>query len=343
MLLTQKLMRKSVTIIGLIAAFFFTQKSEAQTSPEEIEQIGYLLSDALLYSEQYIVPATDAAVYQASAAWVMSPKKRKKWDVSLGLHTNVFFVPKADRTFQIQNSDFQFFEIEGATSATVPTALGNDNQVYLVGELGGEQVRFKTPEGINQETVIYPYLQGGIELPYGFEFIARYSTKTKLKRGDYQVYGFGLKHNFSQYFPKVESKNIHFALATIYSKEDISFDFLDIDTAYGNLGINNLNGLVDTFHFQLSASKEFKRFELITNFIVNHSSFEYVVSGEKGSIEEVVPIQSLINGLLERIAKNKTNVLGEISGRYQISKIYLQSSIAFGKFVNANIGVQYQF
>lgn len=140
-------------------AFLFTQKSEAQTSPQDIQQIGYLLSDALLYSQQYIVPATDAAVYQASAAWVMTPKKRKKWDVNLGLHTNIFFVPKADRTFQIQNSDFQFFEIEGATSATVPTALGNDNQVYLVGELGGEQVRFKTPEGINQETVIYPYFK----------------------------------------------------------------------------------------------------------------------------------------------------------------------------------------
>ena len=335
-------MRKSGIIIGLFAAFFFTQKVKGQ-SATDLEQIGYLLSDALLYSEQYIVPATDAAVYQASSAWVMSPKKRKKWDVVLGLHANVFFVPKADRTFQIQNSDFQFFEIEGATSATVPTALGNDNQVYLVGELGGEQVRFKTPEGINQETVVYPYLQGGIELPYGFEFIARYSTKTKLKRGDYQVYGFGLKHNFSQYFPKVEAKNIHFAAAAIYSKEDISFDFLDINTAYGNLGINNLNGLVDTFHFQLSASKEFKRFELITNFIVNHSSFEYVVSGEKGSIEEIIPIQSVINGLLERIAKDKTNVLGEVSGRYQISKFYVQSSIAFGKFVNGNIGVQYQF
>lgn len=335
-------MRKSGIIIGLFAAFFFTQKVKGQ-SATDLEQIGYLLSDALLYSEQYIVPATDAAVYQASSAWVMSPKKRKKWDVVLGLHANVFFVPKADRTFQIQNSDFQFFEIEGATSATVPTALGNDNQVYLVGELGGEQVRFKTPEGINQETVVYPYLQGGIELPYGFEFIARYSTKTKLKRGDYQVYGFGLKHNFSQYFPKVVAKNIHFAAAAIYSKEDISFDFLDINTAYGNLGINNLNGLVDTFHFQLSASKEFKRFELITNFIVNHSSFEYVVSGEKGSIEEIIPIQSVINGLLERIAKDKTNVLGEVSGRYQISKFYVQSSIAFGKFVNGNIGVQYQF
>lgn len=336
-------MHKAVTTLGLIMAFLFTQKSEAQTSPQDIQQIGYLLSDALLYSQQYIVPATDAAVYQASAAWVMSPKKRKKWDVNLGLHTNIFFVPKADRTFQIQNSDFQFFEIEGATSATVPTALGNDNQVYLVGELGGEQIRLKTPEGINQETVIYPYLQGGIELPYGFEFIARYSTKTKLKRGDYQVYGFGLKHNFSQYFSKMEDNKIYFSVAAIYSKEDISFDFLDINTAYGNLGINNLNGLVDTFHFQLSASKEFKRFELITNFILNHSAFEYVVSGNKGSIEEVFPVQNIINGLLKRVAKDKTNILGEISGRYQISKIYLQSSIAFGKFVNGNIGVQYQF
>ena len=35
--------------------------------------------------------------------------------------------------------------------------------------------------------------------------------------------------------------------------------------------------------------------------------------------------------------------MGEISGRYQISKFYVQSSIAFGKFVNGNIGVQYQF
>lgn len=335
-------MRKSGIIIGLFAAFFFTQKVKGQSSTE-LEQIGYLLSDALLYSEQYIVPATDAAVYQASSAWVNSPKKKEKWKVTLGVHMNVFFVPKTDRTFQIQNSDFQFFEIEGATSATVPTALGNDTQVYLVGDLGDEQVRLKTPEGINQESIIYPYLQGGIELPYGFEFIARYSTKTKLKKGDYQVYGFGLKHNFSQYFPKIEAKNIYFAATAIYSKEDISFDFLDINTAYGNLGINRLNGLVDTYHFQLSASKEFNRFELITNFIVNRSSFEYVVSGEKGSIEEVFPIQNVINGLLERIAKDKTNVLGEVSGRYQISKFYVQSSIAFGKFVNGNIGVQYQF
>ena len=50
--------------------FGFSNSIQAQT-PLQLEQIGYLLEDALLYSEQYIVPATDAAVYQSSAAWVM--------------------------------------------------------------------------------------------------------------------------------------------------------------------------------------------------------------------------------------------------------------------------------
>lgn len=335
-------MRKSGIIIGMFAAFFFTQKVKGQSSTE-LEQIGYLLSDALLYSEQYIIPATDATVYQASSAWVNSPKKKEMWKVTLGVHTNVFFVPKRDRKFSIQNDDFQFFEIEGATTATVSTALGNDDQIYLVGDLGGEEVRLETPEGIDQETVVYPYLQGGIELPYGFEFLARYSVKTKLKRGNYQVYGFGLKHNLSQYFPKIEAKNIYFSAAAIYSKEDLSFEFLDINTVYGNLGIDVFNALVDTYHFQMSASKEFKKFELITNLIINRSSFEYIVDGKKGEIEEVLPVQDVINDLLTRISKDKTNILGEVSGRYQISKFYVQSSIAFGKFVNGNIGIQYQF
>lgn len=335
-------MRKYQIQIIFICSLFFSLKNNAQ-SQSELEQIGYLLNDALFYSEQYIIPATDAAVYLSSSSWVSSPKKKKLWDVNLSLHGNMFFVPKRDRSFKVQNSDFQFFEIENASSATVPTALGNDNQMYLIGDLGGEQVRLKTPEGINQEIVFYPYLQFNVGLPYGTELIARYSTKTKLKKGDYQVFGFGLNHNISQYFKILEEKNINVSTALIYSKEEITFDFLDIDTAYGNLGINQLSGLVDTFHFQLSASKEFDRLEVISSLIANTSSFEYVVGGKKGEIEDAFPLQQTVNTLLERIAKDNVNFLGEISARYQIEKIFLQSSFAFGKFANLNLGVQYQF
>ncbi|VXB68967.1 conserved hypothetical protein [Flavobacterium sp. 9AF] len=323
-------------------AIVFYLKINAQNS-NDIEKIGYLLTDALFYSEKYIIPITDAAVYQASSGWVLSPKKREKWKLNLGIHTNMFFVPNNDRNFEIKNSDFQFFEIEGSSSVIVPSALGNNNSSYLIGELGGEQVRFKTPGGVNQETIIYPYLQAGLELPYGFEFIGRYSPKTKLKKGNYQVYGAGLKYNLSQHFENWETKKMHLAVAGIYSNADVSFDFLDINTAYGNLGINRINGIVDTWHLNLIFSKEFKRLDLNGNFIVNHSTFKYLVNGPKGSIEELIPVQQIINELLTRIEKDKINTIFEITGVYHINKFALQSSFAFGKFANLNFGVQYQF
>ncbi|WP_245594760.1 DUF6588 family protein [Flavobacterium limnosediminis] len=341
--LTLRLMRKSFFSAGLFVAFLcFSNTVKAQSS-QTFQDVENLLNDALFYSDQYITPATDAAVYQAASGWITSPKKRKLWDVTLGLHSNVFFVPKRDRSFEIKNSDFTFFQIEGATSATVPTALGDDSQVYLVGDLDGEQIRLKTPEGVNQETIFYPYLQGSIGLWYGTEFVAKFSPKTKLKKGDYQVYGFGLKHNFSQYFKNLEPRKIHLSALVAYSKEDISFDFITIPTQYGSLGINQLNGLVDTWQFQLNGSKEFKNFELMGGLIVNTSKFRYIVGGEKGEIEELIPLQDILNMKLEEISKTKTNVIGEISGRYQIKKVFLQPVIGFGKFVNTNFSIQYEF
>ncbi|MEW5675989.1 DUF6588 family protein [Flavobacterium enshiense] len=339
----QILMHKRLKISGLLlACLFFANESKAQ-SQQALEDLGYLLNDALFFSDQYITPATDAAVYQAASGWMTSPKKRKLWDVTLGIHTNLFFVPKRDRSFDIKNSDFQFFQIEGATSANVPTALGNDAQIYLVGDLDGEEIRLKSPEGVNQETIFYPYLQGSIALPYGFEILGKYSTKTKLKKGDYQVYGFGLKHNFSQYFKSLESKKIHLAALVLYSKEDISFDFISIPTQYGSLGINRLNGLVDTWQFQVNASKEFGNFELMAGIIANTSNFKYKVGGERGEIEDVIPLQEILNIKLEEIYKTKTNVMGEVSGRYGFKKFYFQPIVAFGKFVNTNFSVQYEF
>jgi len=332
-------------IIGI--CLIFSGKSLSQ-STQTFDQIGRFLDDATLYSGKYITPATDAAVYQASSGWMTSPKKRKLYDVTLGLYSNVFFVPKRDRSFQINNSDFSFFTIqntnaENVPSATVPTALGADTNYYLVGQIDSNQIKMAAPNGVNQETVFYPYLQGSIALWKGFEIVGKYSTKVKLKRGDYQVYGFGLKHNFSQYFKSLEKQKINLAALLAFSKENISFDFLDTYTSYGNLGINRITGKVDTWQFQVSASKEWKKFELMASAITNRSDFKYMLTGERGQIEDVIPVQYILNEKLHEIYKTKFNYIGEISGRYQFSKIYVQSSIGFGKFVNTNLSVQYEF
>jgi hypothetical protein len=199
------------------------------------------------------------------------------------------------------------------------------------------------PNGVNQESIIYPYLQGSISLWKGFEIVGKYSTKVKLVRGNYQVYGFGLKHNLSQYIKSLEKHKINLAVLFAYSKEDISFDFLDTYTSYGNLGINEITGKVDTYQFQISASKEWKKFELMLSSITNRSDFKYMLTGERGQIEDLIPVQYILNEKLKDIYKTKLNSIAEISGRYQFSKIYVQTSLAFGKFVNSNISVQYEF
>lgn len=333
-------MFKKITFSVFVLASFY--KGNAQTI-NQLQQVGYLLEDALIYSEKYIIPATDGAVYQASSAWNHTNKKRKTWDLSMGIHANVFNVPKSDRTFVINNSDFKFFHIEnGSSSAVVPTALGNDDQIYLVGDIDGQPVRLKTPEGINQQFVVYPYLDINLALPFGTELITRTSTNTKLKKGEYQVYGYGLKHNLSQYFPKIEAKNIYFSLLGYYSKEDISFEFLDINTNFGNLGINKISGLVDTYHLQFSVSKQVGKVELLGSFICNKSKFNYKVGGEPGAIESVFPMQSIINNLLDSIEKDKINYVGEIAANYQIKRFNIITAFAFGKFINGNLGIQYK-
>ena len=315
----------------------------------QVSDINNFLNDALLYADTFITPATDAAVYQASSNWVTTPQKKKLWDVSVSLHTNVFFVPKGNRNFKIKNSDFSFFSIEGGnTSATVPTALGNDEQIYLVGYINDGQndneVRVKTPEGIDMGVVVYPYIQATLGLLYGTEIVAKYSYKVELKKGYYQVYGIGFKHNLSQYFKNLEAKDMYLSAFAGYSNEEISFGFLNGDTEQlGPLGINEITGLVNTYQFQLNGSKKYKRFETMAGLIVNVSDIKYEVGGESGTPQLLLPVKDFVNSKLSEIYKTKTNLIGEVSGRYQFGHIYTQATFAFGKFVNTNISLQYEF
>ncbi len=332
-------MKKSLFLFLLISTGSFSQP----TDPDVFQDLGYLINDALFFSKRYISPAAEAATFGSSSGWLSSAKKRPIWDVTVGLHSNFFVVPKNNRAFGIKNTDFSFFSIQNATDATVPNALGNDNQVYLIGQLGTEQIKLKTPQGINQDIIIYPHLSANISIWYGTEFLIKFAPITKLKKGDYQVYGVGLKHNLNQHFKWLQNKKINAAGLFCYSSEQINFDFLDSQSSMGNIGINRLSGFIDTFQTQVNVSKEYKKIELLAGLILNVSNDRYEFSGEKGEIENIIPLRSIFNEKLKEISKTRSLVLGEVSCRYEISNVYLQTTLAFGKFVNSNVSIQYEF
>ena len=302
-----------------------------------------LVDDAIFYTQKYITPATDAAIYQASSGWITSTKKKKLGEVVLGINSNLFFVPKADRKFRINNEDFNFFSIDNNETIYVPTALGDNTQYYISGNLFGSSVRLKTPEGVNDETVFYSYLQGGVGLWYGTELLVKYSPKTKLKKGDYQVYGAGIKHNIDQYFSTNFNKSIHLTSLIAYSLEKLNVDFVEIQSNIGGLSLNSLNAEVETFQAQLNISKTYKKIEVIWGAIYNVSNLNYQAGIDDGIFEIGFPLSETINDRLQELNNTKRNLIGEFSGRYQFSKFFVQGTLAFGKFVNTNVSLQYEF
>jgi hypothetical protein len=127
-----------------------------------------------------------------------------------------------------------------------------------------------------------------------------------------------------------------------YSNENISFGFIPPSNNGLALGINQINGLVDTWQFQYNVSKEFKRFEIMAGIIANRSDIKYKFIGDVPP-GQAIPFQEIFNEKIKEIYKTKTNYLGEVSCRYKINKVFLQSTFAFGKFVNSNFAVQYEF
>lgn len=335
-----KLMRKLVLLL-----YFMPIISFSQTTNEEINS---LLNDATLYAGKFVSPATEAVVYQASSAWMMSAKKRKTWDFTFAVNNNLFLVPKSNREMKISNADFENFYIEGTNPndnslVTVPTAFGDKSSVNLIGTItvNGTPQTFKTRvDGINQETVYYPYLQGALALPYGFEFLAKYSFKNKLKKGDFQVYGVGLQYNISQHFKKLTEKNWNIAALIAYNNENFNVDIFQSSGSTISLGIESMNSKINSFHAQINASKTFNKFEVMGGIVLNSSNIKYYFVGEPTLFD----FSSLFNEKVKDLYKTQTMVFGEISGRYNFYKDFmLQTTFSFGSQFNTNFGIQYEF
>jgi hypothetical protein len=342
-------MQKSMLKIVIFLFCFLTSFLKAQTLGQDILN---LVDDAVWYADKYVTPATDGAVYMTSSGWMITPQKKEPWKFTISLHNNVISTPKTDRNFTIKNSDFKFFTIKDRTSATVPSSVGNNHYETLEGFLHidattTEKITATTPEGVNQNLTYYAYLQGSFSIGYGIEFLLKYSPKIHLEHADYQVYGFGIQHNLDQYIPYFKNKKINIAILGIYSYEELKNTFLTIKSKEVNFGINSILGKIYTYQFQLNASKQYKKFEFMGGIIANSSDFEYFLGGEDSTISmqfDGLNFKEYLNKQMEKNYKTHSNILGEVSARYNLYKgLYAQSVFGFGKFINGNFSVQYQF
>lgn len=338
-----RLMRSTICKFSFALVVFFSNATHAQFQNLD-QDVSNFVNDAVFYADKFIGPSLDGVIYQSSPLWMTTPKKQGFGTVTLALHGNVFFVPKSNRTFTLNQSDFSFFNLpNGQTSLEVPTGLGGDTDFSYTGQFGGLPISISAPEGVNQERVTYPYLQSGVELWGGLEVMGRFSPKVELKKGSYQMYGFGLKYNLSQHMNFLERNNIALAALLATSNEDLTFDFIESDVdQLGDVGISEIKGDVSNWQFQISGAKTWGNFEIMLSTITVLSDTNYYLQGEESDFSQLIPLAEILNAEIAKKDGRRFNSIHEVSGRYSFGDFSVQSGVLLGDFFNVNIGVQYQ-
>ena len=299
----------------------------------QLEDLGAIVGDLVFLADKYVSPAAEASVYQSSGGWYTSAKKKDLWELEISLQGNMLVVPNKSKNFVINNSDLDYFQIQGeATSSNSPTALGGSNYIVLE-DRDDNGFEFDSPEGIDESFVEHGQLHVSLGLWEGTSFIGRYSPKIKINKTYYQLYGFGLQHNISQWIPALNDSSFELAGLISYSVYSVSDNFSEIRFAGESLNSVVVDG--KSIIFNLVASKQLDKFNISSSVGLASSKFEYSLGGTGSNL---LP---LLNRELGTLNESKSNFKADLGVDYRIHDFSVNTMVTFGKYTNLILGINY--
>ncbi len=298
----------------------------------QLDDIADIAQDLVFLADQYVSPAADASVYQFSGGWYTSANKKDLWDLEFSLQGNLLFIPNRDKNFLINEADLINIGIKGdATSGNTPSALGGTNTIELEGSLNDETFEFDSPQGVDETYIKHAQIQATLGLWYGTSFIARYSPKIQINKTYYQILGFGLQHNISQWFSEEPKLNI--ASLITYSFYTIGDNFTPVSLPLGQLDSVIVDGRSLTLG--IIASKQFDRLIVSSAIGLSSSNFDYEVGGE-GAL-----VINTLNQALSTLNESSTNFKVDLGLDYRLGDFSINSMLTFGNYANLLFGLNY--
>ena len=323
----QILMHKLKYLLLFYSAMAFAQFDDVSAIA------GAIVGDLVNLADDYVSPAAEASVYQFSGGWYTSAKTKELWDLEISLQGNLLFIPNKSKNFLIDGTDLEYFQIQGgATTANSPTALGGSNFIVLEDKFGNG-VEFDSPQGIDESFVKHAQLQASLGLWKGTSLIGRFSPKIKINETYYQLLGFGVQHNVSQWIPSLEKSSFDLAGLVTYSFYSVSDNFSEVTFAGETLNSVVVDG--KSFMVNLIASKQIKKFNISSAIGLTSSKFEYSLGG-KGSI-----LLPLLNGELGSLNESISNFKADLGIDYRIYDFSINTMFTFGNYANLIFGLNY--
>lgn len=300
----------------------------------QLDDVSDIATDLVFLADKYVSAAADASVYQFSSGWYTSAKKKDLWDLEVSLQGNFLFIPDKSKNFVFNEASLQNLSIKGSeTSASTPTALGGDNIVVLEGTLGDDTFEFDSPQGIDESYVKHAQIQASLGLWKGTTLIGRFSPRIQINKTYYQILGFGLQHNISQWFPNMSESSFSLAGLISYSFYTVGDKFTQVSLPIGELNSVIVDG--QSFMFNVVASKEIEKFIFSTALGITSSKFDYKVGGN-GDL-----VINTLNQALGSLNESKTNFKADIGVDYKIRDFSLNTMFTFGSYANLLFGLNY--
>ncbi|HET8886835.1 MAG TPA: DUF6588 family protein [Salinimicrobium sp.] len=303
---------------------------------QEYTETELVVLDLLTLSKKFATPGAEATMHQSSAGWYTSAKQKELWEIDISIHGNLLFIPEKKGTTRISNSEFHNLSIRGgAESATIPTALGGDTDVFYEGTMMGAEFEFQSLEGIGKKSVFYPFLQASVGLPLGTNIVLRYLPLTKIEGVEYKVAGVGLQHNFNQHFGENNQNGIQVAGLIAYSQVGVFHLFKPIELPGVALNKIKING--NLWEFQLLGSKDLNQyFEVFSAVGLTMGSFNYQIGGEGEAF------LNALNNAYKRLNASEQTFKFEAGFNVNFKKFTFNSVFSAGDFFNYNIGIHYK-
>ena len=323
-------MRKILSILCLSTSFVQAQFND----------IPIIRNDLIFLTEQYISPAAEASVYQASSGWYTNFTPKDKFDIEISVQYNSLFIPKKSKTFFVNenNGTLQNIAVQGsATTAEIPTALGGDDVVVLEGHIGDETFEFDAPEGIGQESVKHGQIQVTIGLWEQTNLIFRYAPNININDVKYTSFGLGVAHNLNQWIKPLRESSFNFGTLITYSSFSVEDEFNEADLILATINAIEVEG--QSFSFNLVGSRSIKQFDFSAALGLTSTKFEYKVGGSN-KLDDF-DVVGYLNEPLESLNDSEINFKADLNVNYCIKDFSINTMLTFGQYANLNMGISY--
>jgi len=247
---------KKTTLILLTFLLSYNAKSQ------DLDVLLLASSDAPLLFQNYMTPIMEGMTYSLNDGWYHTAKTHKKLGFDITINVNASIVPKSSRTFQFNESDYQYLTLESGDSEIQTIMGGNNNSkisIRIPEENDYKVAEFSMPDGVGGDTplnaVPSPMIQASIGIPFDTDISIRYLPKVNTDDVEGNLIGFGIKHNLMQYFGPLDKLPLNMALFTGYTTMSSTYNLQNVSTLPGNNqeGVFTLNA----FTIQAIASLDF--------------------------------------------------------------------------------------